>query len=168
MLFELVATISAGFAAGGFALIARHLTGGWLSRAIVPVAAGGAMLGFAIWSEYTWASRTMAGLPDGLTEVRRAETSTPLKPWTLIAPQTSGLIAADAEGARRHPDHPDLRLTDLYVFGRWRPASRVPQLVDCQAPARADVAAGDLTRPPSELAWIDLSEDDPIVTSVCS
>ena len=167
MFIELIATIAAGLGAGGLALLLnRRLSGGRLPRWTMPAAAGLAMLGYAIWSEYSWAGRMVAGLPGGVVEITRVEQRIAWKPWTLIAPQTTRLIAADAGGAATRPDAPGIRLVDLYLFARWQPARVVPVLVDCRAPSRADATEAALGDPASA-AWHPLAADDPLVRGIC-
>ena len=166
MFIELIATFAAGIGAGGLALLLNRLTGGRLPRWAMPVAAGLAMLAYAIWSEYSWGARIVAGLPQGVVEVSRVEQRIAWKPWTFLVPQTTRLIAADAGAAATRPDAPATRLVDLYLFARWQPTRGVTVLVDCTAPARADATEAALDDPASAI-WRPLPEDDPLVRTIC-
>lgn len=167
MFLELVATIAAGIGAAGLALLAGRISGGRLPRWSAPVAAGAAMLAFALWSEYTWGTRTAEGLPDGIVLVHAVDRSIWWKPWTYAAPQVTQLITVDTETVRRHPERPDLRLINLYLFARWRAPAPVPQLVDCARPARAPVSDAALADPAAAAAWRPLAPDDPLLEVLC-
>ena len=54
MFLELLAVIIAGFAGAGVMMLVAKLAGNRLPRWLVPVAAGAAMLGTTISSEYSW------------------------------------------------------------------------------------------------------------------
>ena len=166
MFFELIATFAAGIAAAGLALIAGHLSGGRLPRWFTPVAAGAAMLGYAIWSEYTWAGRTTAGLPDGVEVLTTVEETRFWKPWTYLVPQTTRIMALDRAGVQTKPEAPGILLADVYLFARWTPPAKRPQLVDCEARARADVSTAALADP-DNATWRSVDEDDPLIEALC-
>ncbi|MBK1637022.1 hypothetical protein [Rhodovulum adriaticum] len=166
MFFELIASFVAGLGAAGLVLALDRLTGRHIPRWIMPAAAGLAMVGYAIWSEYSWAPRTVAGLPDGVVEVERIEERKPWKPWTYAVPQATRLLAVDAGGAATHPAAPGLRLVTLYAFARWHPTRAIPQLVDCGRGARADVSDAALADP-STAAWRPLERGDGLLAAVC-
>jgi hypothetical protein len=167
MFLELIATFAAGIAAAGCALLAGRLSGGRLPRWATPVAAGLAMIAYSIWSEYSWADRTIAALPEGVAVVQTIEERFPWKPWTYLAPQTARLIALDHAGALVRPDTPNIKLTDLYFFGRWQPTAKRAQLIDCAAPARADVTDAALADP-TAADWVALGAEDPLIATACA
>ncbi|MGR3461494.1 MAG: hypothetical protein ACU0AX_10420 [Roseovarius sp.] len=166
MFFELIATFAAGIAAAGLVLIAGHLSGGRLPRWAMPVAAGAMMLGYAIWSEYTWASRTVESLPEGVDVLVTIEESKLWKPWTYVIPQTTRIMALDRASVQTNQEAPDILLVDLYFFARWTPPAKRPQLVDCARQARADVSATALADP-SEATWRRAGADDPLMEALC-
>jgi len=166
MFLELIATFFAGIAAAGLVMLLRRATGNRLARWLPPVAAGAAMIGFAIWSEYSWAARTADGLPDGVTVVDRVSETIGWKPWTYLAPQTTRLVALDRAGVRRNPETPGVALVDVYLFERWQPTARRPQLVDCANGSRADVSDAAL-EDPAAAAWRDMGADDPLIRAAC-
>lgn len=166
MFFELVATFAAGIAAAGLALIAGHLSGGRLPRWFVPVAAGAAMLGYAIWSEYTWADRTMDALPDGFELLATVEETRFWKPWTYLVPQTTRFMVLDRAGVQTRADAEGVLLADVYLFARWTPPAKRPQLVDCAEGARADVSAAALADP-DKARWRSVGDDDPLMEALC-
>jgi hypothetical protein len=166
MFFELIATFAAGIAAAGLALIAGHLSGGRLPKWITPVMAGAAMLGYAIWSEYSWAGRTTDGLPEGVEVLVTVEETRVWKPWTYVVPQVTRIMALDRAGVQTNPEAPGILLADLYFFERWTPPAKRPQLVDCAEGARADVSEAALADP-SQATWRSMAEDDPLREALC-
>ncbi len=166
MFFELVATFAAGIAAAGLALMAGHLTRGRLPRWFTPVAAGAAMLGYAIWSEYTWAGRTVDGLPDGVEVLRTVEETRFWKPWTYVVPQTTRIMVLDRNGIQTRDDAQGIVLADVYLFARWTPPAKRPQLVDCADGERADVSTAALADPEAA-SWKRMEGDDPLMEALC-
>lgn len=166
MFFELIATFAAGIAAAGMALIAGHLTRGLLPRWSVPVAAGAAMLAYAVWSEYTWAGRTVAGFPDGVEVLTTVEETRFWKPWTYVVPQTTRIMALDRAGVQTKADATGVLLADVYLFARWTPPAKRPQLVDCEDGARADVSTAALADP-DNATWRSVADDDPLMEALC-
>lgn len=167
MFLELIATFIFGIGAAGVVLLLGRVTGGRLPKWVMPVAAAAAMIGFTIWSEYTWAARTTAELPEGLAVVDEVSESRAYKPWTYVAPQVTRIVAVDTATMRTRPETPDLRLVDLYLFARWRPLAKVPQLIDCAGAARADVTDAALADP-AAATWIALGDDDPLIAKACT
>jgi len=167
MFLELIATFVAGVGAAGLVMGLNRIFKRRLPRWLMPVAAGAAMIAYAVWSEYSWADRTVSGLPPGVVEVARIEDRIAWKPWTYLAPQATRLMAVDAGAAARRPDTPEIRLVTLYLFARWQPTRSVPVLVDCAAPARADTSDAAL-EDPAAADWRPLSPDDPLIGAVCT
>src|SRR6056297_2307211 len=166
MFFELIATFAAGAVAAGLALIAGHLSGGRLPKWTTPVMAGIAMLGYAIWSEYSWAGRTTDGLPEGVEVLVTVEESRVWKPWTYVVPQTTRIMALDRSGVQTNSDAPGILLADLYFFERWAAPAKRSQLVNCADAVRADVTGAALADP-SEAAWRSMAGDDPLREALC-
>lgn len=167
MFLELIATFIAGIGAAGVVLLLNRLTGGRLPSWFVPAAAGLAMIAFTIWSEYSWAGRTMAELPEGLEVISQGERRAAWKPWTYLAPQVDRLAVLDTGSVQTKPEAPDVRLVELYLFARWRATAVTPQLVDCAAGARADVSDVALADP-GQAAWIPVGAGDPLVRLACN
>jgi len=163
MFLELIAVVFAGLAGAGVMLAITRLAGNRLPKWLIPVAAGAAMLGTTISSEYSWFSRTSANLPEGLEVVQSLENKAVYRPWTYLFPYTDRFVALDQPNVRANQDNPDLFLADLYFFGRWRTVRSVEVMVDCDSGQRADPALGDGSPP----VWRDVPADDPIVTGVC-
>lgn len=167
MFFELIATFAAGIAAAGLALIAGHISGGRLPRWLTPVLAGTAMLGYAIWSEYSWAARTTQALPEGVEVLLTVEETRLWKPWTYLVPQVTRIMALDRASVQTNAQAPGIVLADLYLFARWTSPAKRPQLVDCAKSARADVSTAALSDP-STAAWRRAGGDDPLMKALCA
>lgn len=163
MFLELLAVIIAGLAGAGVMMLVVKATGNRLPRWLIPVAAGAAMLGTTISSEYSWFARTSGNMPDGLEVVQTVESTAIYRPWTYLAPYIDRFVALDTENIRENADQPDLYLATLYFFGRWTTVQSVEVMVNCRTGQRADPALGDGSQP----VWRDVPADDPIVTGVC-
>lgn len=166
MFLELIATFCAGIGAAGAMLLLGFL---WKSmpRWLVPAMGGLAMILFTIWSEYSWGDRTTDGLPEGVEVVETRADTYPWKPWTYAFPQVTRVLAVDTIGAQTKEDAPGVMLVDLYLFARWRATATIPQLINCETAARADVsdaALGD----PTAANWQNLGEEDPLIAAVCT
>ncbi|MBF9041762.1 hypothetical protein HKCCE4037_00345 [Rhodobacterales bacterium HKCCE4037] len=170
MFIELIAVIFAGLACAGMAMLLNRATGGRLPRWIVPVAAGLGMLAVTISNEYTWFSRTAAQLPDGLEVVMTVENDSWFRPWTRAFPYVERFVAVDTGTARTNAALPDLRLANLYFFGRWSPVNEAPMLFDCAGARSAlliDGASFGVDGAVTDAQWEDMPEDDPILALVC-
>lgn len=163
MFLELIAVLVAGLAGAGVMMLVSRLTGGRLPRWMVPVAAGAAMLGTTISSEYGWFNRTAANLPEGLVVVQTAQSRAFYRPWAYVFPYVDRFIALDTGNLRRNSEDPALRMADLYFFSRWSTVTSVEVMVNCDTGQRA-VPTGDGGAP----VWTDAAADDPIVRTVCS
>ena len=170
MFLELIATIFAGTACAGVAMIVNIATGRRLPRWIVPVFAGLGMLATTVSSEYTWFDRTVEQLPEGLEIAMTVEEQSWVRPWTKVWPYTKRFVAVDQATVRTNESQPGLRLVDLYFFGRWSPVNQAPMLFDC-AGARAALLIdgvefaenGSVQNP----AWEPRAEDDPVLNLAC-
>ncbi|CTQ31896.1 hypothetical protein [Jannaschia rubra] len=170
MMFELIAVLLAGVAAGGVALLARRAIRR-LPRWLVPVAAGLAMLLAAVSLEYSWYDRTASALPAGVEVALANENRQFWRPWTYARPFVDRFIAVDRGAIRTNDNAAGQRLADLYVFGRWVPARRMRAIFDCEQSRRADLA-GDTVMDDggtvAEDAWIGVPADDPVLQAVCA
>ncbi|CUH75693.1 hypothetical protein TRM7557_00514 [Tritonibacter multivorans] len=152
MFLELIATFAAGIGGAGLMMLLNLMTGGRLPRWAMPVAAGAAMIAVAIASEYSWGNRTKDGLPEGVVVVEEITRSQWYRPWTYVAPQVVRLVALDTASAKENPEVPGVQLMDLYLFARWQPPAKVPQLLRCADTSRAD-ATGTALSDPSQARW---------------
>ncbi|WP_292294458.1 hypothetical protein [Marivita sp.] len=163
MFLELIAVIVAGIAGAGVMMLIARLAGGRVPKWMIPVAAGAAMLGTTISSEYSWFSRTAEALPDGVEVVQTTQSAAFYRPWTYLAPYTNRFIALDTGNLRANTDDSALYMADVYFFRRWGTVQSVELMVNCRTGQRADPAFGDGGAP----VWRDTTADDPIVTGVC-
>ncbi len=131
MVLEILAAVTAAFALAGIALGLRKLTRQRLPGWIVPAAAGLGMIGYAIWSEYSWYPRSLAGLPPGVQVLRAEAGPSGLRPWTLAVPVTLRFLALDLRASAQHPANPALRMVPMYGFARWQPAQDFAMVFDC-------------------------------------
>lgn len=170
MFFELIATITAGVGAGGLAVLLRKASRGALPRWLTPLAAGTAMIAFAIWSEYSWYGRTAGTLPEGVEVSSVNESRKIYRPWTYLVPMIDRFVAIDTATARTNPDLPGQKLVDVYLVGRWSPNFRVNMVLDCDGNRRADLIEGfelDTAGRVPEDAWRPLDQDDPLIVTAC-
>ncbi|MDP7149885.1 MAG: hypothetical protein QGI08_06265 [Paracoccaceae bacterium] len=166
MFLELIAVFAAGFGAAGLVLCLNIITRGRLPKWVMPVAAGAAMIGMSIWSEMSWADRTVAGFPDGLVVVEEISETAWWRPWTYLKPQTTRIMAVDLPSQRSNDANPAVVLVDVILFARWQPANAIPQFVDCELKKRAKVterALADL----SQANWQDFPEGNSLLPKLC-
>jgi hypothetical protein len=164
MLFEIIAVLSVALAAAGVVLGAARLLRLKPHRSVGPLVAAGAMILFVAWSRYTWAERSIQGLPEGTTVIARTHHSSPFEPWTLAVPRISQLVVLDAGGMLTHPDHPGIHLVTTFLLGLHEDTLTLRQAVDCIGGRRAVTDGPDL--PPAE-AWVSGREPETLFRAVC-
>lgn len=170
MFVELIATVFAGIACAGLALLLNVVTGRRLPKWVMPVAAGAGMIGMTISNEYTWFNRTAERLPDGVEIAVTVEEQSWWRPWTQVWPYTKRFAAVDTGTARRNENLPDQRLADVYFFGRWSPVNRAPMAFDCavaQSALLIDGAVFDTDGTITNASWQAMPADDPLLKLVC-
>ncbi|ANH08647.1 hypothetical protein [Shinella sp. HZN7] len=172
MLYELIAAVVAGVALAGIAMALRRLTGGLLPKWLVPAAAGIGILGYSVWSEYSWFSRSVAAQPNGVVVAWHNGESAPWRPWSYLAPVTTRFTAVDTRSIQRHPDFPDQRIVGLRLAARWQPSTLVKVAFDCAGNKRADLSGGNVSIGANggieNAAWIDLAPDDAVLRAACA
>lgn len=171
MFYEIIATLVAGVAGAGVALLANRLTGRRLPRWIVPFGVALGMLATTIANEYAWYNRTVANLPEGLVVVSTAENTSFYRPWVRVKPFVEQFVAVDGASLRTHDDHPNLRMVNLLRLGRWSTPIERAVMVDCADGRRAPISGaseigteGWLDR----LVWFAAPEGDPVVRETCA
>jgi hypothetical protein len=171
MLFTFIGTIVLGLGAAGTWMLVTKALRIPAPRWTIPVVAGGAMLIFHVYIEYSWFSRTAASFPPRV-EVARPETyRSPLQPWTWVVPQVNRFIAVDTGQVKTHPDHPPLAIAEVAFVTRYYPTITTRQLYDCAAARRADILADTTFGAdglPERIDWIALEPDDAVRSIVCA
>lgn len=152
----------------GIALLARKLTRQRLPGWIVPAAAGLGMIGYAIWSEYSWYPRSLAGLPPGVQVLRDDPGPAGLRPWTLAVPVTLSFVALDLRAGAQHPANPALRMVPVYGFARWSPVEDFAMVFDCANRRQVVVQAGIEITPEGALTGADWGLGEPdLLAAAC-
>lgn len=170
MFFDFISTIAIGFCAAGIVLLLNHMLRGRLPRWLAPVAAGAAMIGFTIWSEYTWYPRTLLTLPEGIEVAETYEHSAFYRPWTYAKPFVNRFSAVDQATLRRNDQVEGQVMADIYLYTRWQQLARIPVLVDCAGSRMAELVAGaefDENGAITDARWQDLAQEDALLTLSC-
>jgi len=170
MILELIAALSAGFAAFGITLMVNAVTGRRMARWAFPVAFGAGMIAFTIWSEYSWASRS---LPEGTpyAEAERTQETVWYRPWTWVVAPTTRLLVLDQRFTRINPAAPDLVLTRIVRLGRYMPESGFLAVIDCAGSLLAPMLQGVEFAADGTLegaSWTPMPEGDPVLTRACA
>lgn len=131
MFWELIAVFVVGLATAGVVMSARLLLKR-LPKWTIPAAAGLAMLGFVVHTEYTWYTRTAARLPQGAIVVATASHTAFYKPWSYARPQIFQFVAMDKNNVRDNGDGSKSAI--LYFFERHLPVHTLAVRVDCRDP----------------------------------
>lgn len=169
-MIHLLATFSAGLFAAGLVLLVYRLRGRKPARYMMPLAAGLAMLGYNLWNDYSWASRTIASLPKRIQVVETFGASAPWKPWTYVVPEIDRFIAIDTSSVRTNEKLPGYVLAEVILVARRSPVAVTQQLFDCRGARRTDVIpSGDFDDQglPLDPDWVPVEEDDPLLRAVC-
>lgn len=170
MILDFIAAIAAGFGLLTVTYIVNHLTGRRLGPWIWPATVALGMVGYTVWAEYTWASRTISALP----QLRLASSNQErvfYRPWTFVVPHVSRMIAIDETRTLIHPDQPDLVLTSVVLLGRWEPVRGVAVVFNCADNTRADLVEGaELADDGSVVGatWVSVPPDDGTLVAACT
>ena len=139
------------------------------ARWIIPASAGAGMLGFTIYNDYTWFSRTAEGLPPAFLIAATGQRSTALQPWSLAVPVTVRFAAVDLGSLQIREAAPHLRRAPVHLVARFQPTFTSRQLFDCANARRADADGADAGPdglPPAQ-AWFAVPADDAMLRAVC-
>jgi len=167
VLLTFLGALATGVLGACVAFVIRRFTGA-STRWMIPFAAGAGMLGFTIWTDYSWFDRQREGLPEDVVVVEAFEHSAALQPWTLIFPVVNRYSALDRAGAERHPARPELVRAPVFLAQRWQPSFVAPQVIDCAEGRRADAASVGGDGLPPEDAWFDLPARHPLLEAACA
>lgn len=171
MFLTLLGTVVLGLTAAGVLYALFHTFKIKAGRWLIPMSAGLAMLGFHLWNEYSWYPRTAGDLPEHVVVAGTYTGRNAMQFWTYIVPRVDRFSAVNMQSLRRHPEHDDLVMTEVYLVGRYTPTAAVTQLYDCDQPRRLDIAPDSaLTESglPADPAWVSIPSDDPIRQKVCT
>lgn len=137
---------------------------GWL----MPAAIGLAMIGTAIWSEYSWFPRLRAGLPETAVVVLTGQETAPWRPWTYAVPLTVRAMVIDR--AKLRAPAPGVAEADLLLLQRWAPMQTVTVAYDCAGARRADLFGGASVAADGSLSgatWQALDQGDAGLKAAC-
>ncbi|OWY03165.1 MULTISPECIES: hypothetical protein [Thioclava] len=173
---DFISTIAAGLLAALVVFLLSHLSkrirGEKLPKWVMPAAIGAALIGYTIWSEYSWFPEMRSEMPDTVVVLQKIDESVPWRPWTYLVPMVTRFMAVDG-GKVEHPvaGKPELVETDLLLIGRWQNLQTVPTVYDCKTDSRADLVNGATLSKDGELSgggWLKLTPDDPGLKAVCA
>lgn len=170
MLLEFVAAVAIAVGAGGMAHLAIRLSGQRLPGWLTPAAAGAAMIGFVVWSEYSWAERVKSTLPPEVAFVSQNEVTSWFRPWTYVWPLTNRMTLIDGRFDRRNAALPELLITAVVLMGRWEMGRQVPVAFDCARGLRTDLRSNVVFAEDGTLAgadWTPLDPDDSLLRVAC-
>lgn len=170
MAYHMIAFLAIGLSVFAMVFALRHLSGGRVAKWLMPAAAGAAMLGWSIWSEYAWVRTTAAGLPDGMAVAWAGEDRIGYRPWTMVFPVASRLIAVDRRAPLRHEAQPGVAIMPVIFAARWQPTRTMNVAFDCEGHRRAEIGADTTFAADGALAgadWQPAEDADPIQTTAC-
>ena len=142
-----------------------------MPRHLYPIVAAVSVISYGIYSEYTWAGRTIEQLPDSFEVVHQLAGTSMFSPWSFVIPRTDRMSLIDKASVRRNEMLPDYVMTELLLMQRFAPVVRVPQLIDCKGKRRTDVtnnATFGSNGLPDNAQWEDLEEGHPILRVLCT
>jgi hypothetical protein len=170
MLLEFIAAISIAVGAGGMAHLAIRLSKQRLPGWLTPFAAGAAMIGFVVWSEYSWAERAKTSLPAEVAFVSQNAITSWFRPWTYIWPLSNRMTLIDGRFDRRNDAHPELLITAVVMMGRWDSGRQLAVVFDCARSLRAELTSDVVIAEDGSLEgadWLNLGRDDPMLRAAC-
>jgi hypothetical protein len=169
MALELIAALIAAATLGLLVWALRR----WLPsmpKWSVPLAAAVGLIGYTIWSEYSWFDRVSGELPPELQVVVVEDEPMPLRPWTYLAPIKMRFVALDHRKTKSHPRTSGLRMVTLYSFARWKPVSQGLMAIDCIGNRQVLLVEGVLITPDGELEgadWVAAPDADQLLAAAC-
>jgi len=170
MTLHLIAVFTIGAVAALLTFAGARLFGRSAPRSVLVLVAGGAMLAYSVYDEYSWAGRMTASLPSQVTVLREYRETSPLSPWTYAFPRAERMTAIDRRSIQRNPGLPGMLMTELLMMQRNQPTRSVPMVVDCPGQRRAFLSADQAFEPdgmPKNPAWERLDPGDPLLEAAC-
>ena len=168
MIWEFVATLSAGIGAAGIMMMIRLFIKK-LPKWLVPAAAGLGMIGFQVYSEYTWFSHTRSLLPESAVVVAEVPENAFYKPWSYIKPQVLKFVAIDTAKTAPVGESGQVLQTNRYFFERRMSAQSWPILINCQTRLQANAPQQNNGAPLSvdADAWSKTDYSEKIALAIC-
>lgn len=142
-----------------------------MPRTLIPLIIGGTAIGYGIYSEYTWESRTLDKMPESIVVVDSFAGTSAFSPWSYLIARNDRLMLVDLATVRRNPDHPDYAMVDLLLMQRFSPVAKVRQLVDCDNAQRADLSSEpefDSQGLPVDLDWKEIQSSNRLLALSCN
>lgn len=170
MLFDLIATITAGAGLAGVFLAVRYFSKGRLPKWALPAAIGAAMLLFSVWNEYSWYPRVADALPEEVIILSSPVDKVAYRPWTYLFPVSNRFMALDRTAMQISADNPSIRRMDAMIVQRWAATQRVPLAFDCAGGRRADLMEGVQVSPDGTLTggeWLVVGQEDEMQRAAC-
>ena len=116
MFWTFVATVVCGLGAAGIALGIRAITRNLAPKWIIPVFAGAGMLGYLIYTEYTWFEQKQSLMPEEAVIVDTESNGILWRPWTFFFPYVNAFSTVDTKSISETPSNPDVLRFTLYRF----------------------------------------------------
>ena len=85
MIIDFVGAMATGLGLLGLVLLLNRLIGRRLGRWIYPASVALGMIGYTVWAEYSWPTRTIDGSPQMALASQNSQ-SVFYRPWTYIWP----------------------------------------------------------------------------------
>lgn len=135
MFWNLLATIFCGLGAAGFALGIRAITAKRAPKWLIPVFAGLGMLGFLVYSEYTWFEHKKSLLPEEAIVVDTEQEGIYFRPWTFVFPYVTAFSAVDVNSISNDTPNENILRFTLYRFEQTvaDAVSHRVHLINCQS-----------------------------------
>lgn len=99
-----------------------------LPRMTLPAGIALAMIGYGVWTDYVWAGRMEARLPQTVRVIARGGEPQALRPWTMLRPATTRLTLLDL---RTVVAGGDMRDAQLVLLARGQAPRAAVAEADC-------------------------------------
>lgn len=141
-----------------------------IPRWFVPLAAGLGLIATTIWMEYSWFDRVSGALPDEFAVTNVETGSSPLRPWTYVAPLANRFTALDTTKRARHPERAELIVAPVFGFARWQNPQTALMVFDCAGKRRVVVTEGmniDANGTLTGADWLQIDTTDGLQEAAC-
>ncbi|KGJ06115.1 hypothetical protein IT41_02845 [Paracoccus halophilus] len=161
MAWDILGMIAVGIGAAALLFAGAHAlrkAGLAVPRWITPAGIGLAMLGFAIWNEYSWYSRVSAQLPATVEVLETGTGGKAWRPWAFVIPMVNRFAAIDRAGLTDTGQ--GVQRGQVLFVERWQPTRYVTLDFDCAGARIRAVAEG------RESDWLPAAQD-PAYAVIC-